>query len=83
MARDLASDLSQQVALLLPPLPEDPDSTDSTDCSIVITSSDIDGEKPREEQSNSGASLDPATSQVSFVATIVIILHSVHKYLRN
>ena len=37
MACDLASDLSQQVALVLPPLPADyPYSTSSTDPSIIL-----------------------------------------------
>ena len=67
MACDLASDLSQQVALVLPPLLADY-STSSTDPSMVFEEGD------REEQSNPGASLDPATSQVSFIATIIIIL---------
>ena len=69
MACDLASDLSQQVALVLPPLilPADYSySTSSIDPSIVLDEG--------KEQSNSGASLDPATSQVSFIATIIIIL---------
>ena len=56
MACDLASVLSQQVALVVPTLPKDPD---------WIISSNEEGE----EESNLGAraSVDPATLQVSFV----------------
>lgn len=68
MAGDLFTDLSQQVALVLPPLIEDPYSTDR---SIILPSNDIEGKEPPEEQSNSGASLDHATSQVTFIATII------------
>ena len=39
---DLASDLSKQVELLLPPLPED---TYSSDPSFMLTSNDIEGEE--------------------------------------
>ena len=71
MAGDLFTDLSQQVALVLPPLIEDPYSTSLTDRSIILPSDDIEGKEPLEEQSNSGASLDHATSQVTFIATII------------
>ena len=72
MACDFASVLSQEVVLVLPSLPEDPDR------SIILPSSDMEGE----EESNSGPSLDPATLQVSFVPAIITIVPSVlHKYL--
>ena len=46
---DLASDLSKQVALLLPPLPEYTYLTSSNDPSFLLASNDIKGEEPSEE----------------------------------
>ena len=50
MAGDLFTDSSQQVALVLPPLIEDPYPASSTDRSIILPSNDIEGKEPPEEQ---------------------------------